>query len=68
LIGAGVDATTAMQQSYARVLGMIQMQATTLGYVQVVTLLSIVVACLIPLPMIMRRPPTGRPASDVPAH
>jgi DHA2 family multidrug resistance protein len=68
LISAGMDATTAMQQSYARVLGMIQMQATTLGYVQVVTLLSIVVACLIPLPMIMRRPPTGRPASDVPAH
>jgi DHA2 family multidrug resistance protein len=68
LIGAGMDATTAMQQAYARVTGMIQMQATALAYVQVVTLLSMVVACLIPLPMIMRRPPSGRPASDVPAH
>jgi DHA2 family multidrug resistance protein len=69
LMNAGVDASTAMQQAYARVLGMIQMQATTLAFVQVVMLLAIVVACLIPLPMIMRRPPASRrPADDIPAH
>lgn len=64
----GVEATTATQQAYARVLQMVQSQAATLAYVEVITLMAIVVGCLIPLPMIMRRPPRGNPASDNPIH
>ncbi len=67
LQNAGVEAGAATQQAYARVLAMLQGQATTLAYVQVITLMAIVVACLIPLPMIMRRPPKGKPAGE-PAH
>jgi DHA2 family multidrug resistance protein len=67
LQNAGVEATVATQQAYARVMAMLQGQATTLAYVQVITLMAIIVGCLIPLPMIMRRPPKGKPASE-PAH
>jgi DHA2 family multidrug resistance protein len=67
LQNAGVEAGAATQQAYARVMEMLQGQATTLAYVQVITLMSIIVACLIPLPMIMRKPPKGKPASE-PAH
>jgi DHA2 family multidrug resistance protein len=68
LQGAGLDASTAAQQAYARVMGLLQGQAITMAYVQVVTTMALVVACLIPLPLIMRRPPTRGPASDVAMH
>jgi DHA2 family multidrug resistance protein len=68
LQGAGLDASTAAQQAYARVMGLLQGQAITMAYVQVVTTMALVVACLIPLPLIMRRPPTRQPAGDVAMH
>jgi DHA2 family multidrug resistance protein len=48
LQNAGLEATAATQQAYGRVMGMIQLQATTLAYVKVITLMAIIVACLIP--------------------
>jgi DHA2 family multidrug resistance protein len=51
----GVAAPT--QQAYARVAGMIQGQATTLAYIDVISVLALIVACLSPLVMIMRKPP-----------
>jgi DHA2 family multidrug resistance protein len=60
LRGAGLDAASATQQAYARVMGLVQGQA-----VQVITRMALVVACLIPLPLIMRRPRTRKPAGDV---
>jgi DHA2 family multidrug resistance protein len=68
LQNSGLEATVATQQAYARVMAMLQAQATTLAYVQVITVMAIVVACLVPLPMIMRRPPKGKPAGEVTAH
>jgi len=68
LRSSGMEATAATQQAYARVMGLLQGQAATLAYVQVVTLMAIVVGCLIPLPMIMRRPPRARPPADVAMH
>jgi DHA2 family multidrug resistance protein len=68
LQGAGLDATTAMQQAYARVMGLLQGQAVTMAYVQVITTMALVVACLIPLPLIMRRPPARNPAGEIAMH
>jgi DHA2 family multidrug resistance protein len=64
LQNAGVEASVATQQAYARVMGMVQIQATTLAYVKVITLMALVVACLVPLPMIMRRPPRAKGSSE----
>jgi DHA2 family multidrug resistance protein len=63
-----LEATAATQQAYGRVMAMLQAQATTLAYAQVITLMAIIVGCLIPLPMIMRRPPKGKPAGEVAMH
>ena len=70
LQNAGLEATVAMQQAYGRIMAMLQLQATTLAYVyvKVITLMAIIVACLIPLPMIMRRPPRGKPSGEVAMH
>jgi MFS transporter, DHA2 family, multidrug resistance protein len=55
------------QQAYARIAGMISAQATTVAYIDIITVLAVVVMCLSPLVLIMRRPPkTGAPAP--PAH
>jgi DHA2 family multidrug resistance protein len=68
LQNAGLEATAATQQAYGRVMAMLQMQATTLAYVKVITLMAIIVGCLIPLPMIMRRPSRGKPSGEVAMH
>ncbi len=57
----------AQQQAYARVAGLISAQATTLAYIDVITLLAVLVACLTPLVLIMRRPPRAG-AELPPAH
>jgi MFS transporter, DHA2 family, multidrug resistance protein len=68
LQNAGLEATAATQQAYGRVMAMLQLQATTLAYVKVITLMAIIVGCLIPLPMIMRRPPRGKPSGEIAMH
>ena len=73
LQNSGMEAGAATQQAYARVLGIVQVQAATLSYVKVVTLMAIVVGCLVPLPMIMRKAPkrpagSGAGTEELPAH
>jgi len=68
LQNSGLEATAATQQAYARVMAMLQGQATTLAYVQVISLMAIVVGCLVPLPMIMRRPPRTKSTGEVAMH
>jgi DHA2 family multidrug resistance protein len=68
LQNSGLEATAATQQAYARVMAMLQGQATTLAYVQVISLMAIVVGCLVPLPMIMRRPPRTKSIGEVAMH
>ena len=65
---AGVESVTATAQAYARVMGLVQQQAAALAYVEVVTVMAAVVACLVPLPMIMKRPPKDRPPAEIAAH
>jgi DHA2 family multidrug resistance protein len=57
----GINAFQATHKAYAMMYGEIIAQATTLGYVDVVSVLALVVACLTPLPFIMKRglPGTG---------
>ncbi len=45
------------QQAYARIAGLIAGQATTLAYIDIISVLAVVVICLSPLVLIMRRPP-----------
>lgn len=66
IMKTGVGAAEAMQQAYARVMGLITQQATTLAYVEVVSLMSLVVLCLTPLPFLMKRPPKHQ--DRTPAH
>jgi hypothetical protein len=46
-----------MRQAYGRAAALLQQQATTLAYTDVVSGLAIMVACLVPLCFIMNRPP-----------
>ncbi len=61
---SGLSATTATRQAYARVNLMIQGQATALAYIDVLSMLALVVACLIPFVFLMRR---GKPGASTPA-
>jgi DHA2 family multidrug resistance protein len=53
------------QQAYERISGIMVGQATTLAYVDIITVMAVVVALLSPLVMIMRRPKPGGPAPAV---
>jgi len=54
----GMSAGEALHQAYARVSAMVQQQAASLAYKDVVSVLAVLVACLIPLTFIMKRPPS----------
>src|SRR6202050_3783626 len=70
LRGQGVSAADATHQAYARMAMMMQQQASALAFRDVVSILAVVVACLIPLAFIMQKPPrAGAAAGDAPpAH
>ena len=54
----GLSAGEALSQAYARVSLMVQQQATAVAYKDAVSALAILVALLIPLTFIMKRPPS----------
>jgi DHA2 family multidrug resistance protein len=51
----GVGTPQATRQAYGLVSGMIERQATTLAYVEVISVLAVIVLCLVPFLLIMRR-------------
>jgi MFS transporter, DHA2 family, multidrug resistance protein len=55
------------EQAYGRISGLIAGQATTLAYIDVISFLSVMVFCLIPFVLIMRRPKPSQ-ASRAAAH
>jgi DHA2 family multidrug resistance protein len=65
MANSGVGQPT--EHAYSRISAMITGQATTLAYIDVVSFLGLVVVCLIPLVLIMRRPKPGQ-ASRAAAH
>jgi DHA2 family multidrug resistance protein len=68
-VSQGFDAITASQKAMAMMYQIVQGQAGVIGFMNVFWIMSIVVACLAPLPWIMRRakPGAGKPALDA-AH
>ena len=53
----GMSANAATRQAYERASLMLQAQATSLAYVDVISALAILVLCLVPLVFIMKKPP-----------
>jgi DHA2 family multidrug resistance protein len=62
----GMSAADAMHQVYARLDMMMQQQAAALGYRDVIALLAVVVACLMPLAFVMQKP--AAVVRDAPPH
>ena len=60
----GMSAADAMHHVYARMDMMMQQQAAAVAYKDVISVLAVVVACLIPIAFIMQKPP--RVKSQVP--
>jgi DHA2 family multidrug resistance protein len=60
----GFDAATAAKKAMAMAYFTVQSQAGALSFKNAFFVMSIMIACLSPLPFIMRRPKlTGRPAA-----
>ena len=58
-VAQGYDAVTAGQKALALAYRIVQAQATTLSFENSFWVMALVVACLAPLPFIMRRPKPG---------
>jgi DHA2 family multidrug resistance protein len=62
----GAGSVQAAQQAHGIVSYMIDRQATTLAYVEVISILAVIILCLVPFLLIMRR---NKPGGDTPpAH
>ena len=48
-----------MQQAYNQIMGLIQQQAALLSYITAFWVVSVIVACLIPLPFLLKKPRAG---------
>ncbi len=57
--GSSGASNSSVQHTYNQIMGLIQQQATLLSYVNAFWIVSVIVACLVPLPFIMRRPKVG---------
>ena len=57
LMAHGQDHAAAAQEAMGRAYSTMQRQAAMLSYANAFWVLSVVIACLVPLPFVMRRPP-----------
>jgi len=64
--GHGASASQAAHQAYGQVDMIVQQQAAALAYRDVVSILAIVVACLIPFAFIMKRPSPTQDSAPLP--
>ena len=58
-LSQGYDAATAAQKALALAYQTVQAQASTLGFESSFWIMAVIIACLAPLPFIMRRPKPG---------
>jgi DHA2 family multidrug resistance protein len=56
---SGSGPALAMQQAYNHVMGVIEQQAALLSYVNAFWVVSVIVACLVPLPFLLKKPKAG---------
>ena len=66
-MAAGADATVAAQRAYVAMYGMVQRQAAMVSFVSIFRTLGMIFIVLIPLVLIMKRPPK-RPGGPMAAH
>ena len=64
---SGSDPSHALQQAYNQVMGLIQQQAALLSYVNAFWWAAVIVACLVPLPFLLKKPKPGE-APEAGAH
>jgi DHA2 family multidrug resistance protein len=64
---SGSGPALAMQQAYNQIMGLIQQQAALLAYVNAFWVAAVVVACLVPLPFLLKKPRPGE-APEAGAH
>ena len=64
LQNAGLNASDADRQAIGRISGMVHAQARTLSYIDVMSMLAVIIVCLTPLVLLMKysRPPRGAEA------
>jgi DHA2 family multidrug resistance protein len=67
LHGQGLSASEASHQAYGRMAALLQQQATTLAYGDVVSIMAVAVALLAPMAFLMKRPPPHA-AEPPPVH
>jgi MFS transporter, DHA2 family, multidrug resistance protein len=68
LMARGMDLTTATQQSYAAMFGMVQRQAAVMSYLDVFLLLAAMFAIMLPLVLLMRKPKRQGGSAEAMAH
>ena len=64
---SGSGPVLAIQQAYNQVMGLIQQQAALLSYINAFWAVSVIVACLVPLPFLLKKPEPGV-APEMGAH
>ena len=62
----GIPANEANVRAYSMLSRMVSGQAAMLAYVDIISIMAVVILCLVPLPLLMKRPP--RHAEPVAAH
>jgi len=62
----GVPANVANARAYSMLGRTISSQASMLAYVDIISIMAVVIMCLVPLPLLMKRPPKS--AEPVAAH
>jgi DHA2 family multidrug resistance protein len=67
-VSQGYDAATAAQKALALAYRTVQAQANAISFQSSFWIMSLVVACLVPLPFIMRRPKHGERQASAAAH
>ena len=65
---AGLAPAQAVAQANARVYGLVQAQSTTLAYVDVIAALAVIIACLTPFVLILRRQKKSAAPRDTSMH
>ncbi|HSY59088.1 MAG TPA: hypothetical protein VK795_05975, partial [Terriglobales bacterium] len=63
----GLSVADATRQAYGRVAQLLEQQAAALAYKDVISVLAVLIACLIPMAFIMKRPAAGA-AEAPPMH
>jgi DHA2 family multidrug resistance protein len=64
----GMDATTASNQAYAAMFGIVQQQAAMMSYIDAFFLLAILFIAMLPLILLMKRPTKQGSAAEAMAH